>query len=94
MVSQLTKQAGQRLTRIRCTHERLADQERIDTRRAHPQHILAGMDTALAHQQSVTRNIRQQPAAWRPALSKIIGFIRAAERSALMNRREFRMPSI
>ncbi|OPZ08558.1 MAG: hypothetical protein BWZ07_03137 [Alphaproteobacteria bacterium ADurb.BinA280] len=35
-----------------------------------------------------------EPAACRPAFNRMIGLMRAAERSELMKRREFRMPSM
>ncbi|MEY4344893.1 MAG: hypothetical protein RL032_725 [Pseudomonadota bacterium] len=52
----LAEQLFQRLARLWCAHKRLTHQKRIHARSAHTQHVFAGDDAALCHQQPVSRH--------------------------------------
>src|SRR5450830_1626613 len=54
------KHSRQSRTRVGGAHESLAHQEGVDTGRPHAQHVVAGVDATLTHQQTVGRQFAHE----------------------------------
>src|SRR5512132_368387 len=59
-IKRSTKQSGESGTRVGCTHERFADQERVDAVAAHLRHVAVRDNAALGHDDPIGGDSRQQ----------------------------------